>query len=105
LVIGWIIYHLMQAKAISSPSANVFTGGDPLPADDSVGTVDFADLAESSFQPIYRAVDPDPAYLLAWAGIKKLSTVTHKILQSIEDHPFISTIILSVILFSIVWLI
>ena len=105
LVIGWIIYRLMQPKAISSPNANVFTGGDPLPADDSIGTVDFADLAESTFQPIYKAVNPDPAYLLVWTGIKKLSSVTHRILQPIEDHPFISTIILAVILFIVVWLI
>ena len=105
LVIGWIVYRLMQPRPVSSPSANVFTGGDPLPADDSIGTVDFADLAESTFQPIYKAVDPDPAYQLVWTGIKKLSSIIHMILQPIEDHPFLSTIILAVILFSVVWLI
>ena len=105
LVIGWIVYRRSQPRVVSSPSANVFTGGDPLPADDSIGTVDFADLAESTFQPIYKAVDPDPAYQLVWTGIKKLSSIIHMILQPIEDHPFISTIILAVILFSVVWLI
>jgi multicomponent Na+:H+ antiporter subunit A len=103
LVIGWIVYHLIQTG--SSPSANVFTGGDPLPADDFVGTVDFADIAESAFQPVYKAVDPDPFYLLVWTWIKKLSTATGWVLQSLEQHPFLSAIILAVIVISTVWLI
>jgi multicomponent Na+:H+ antiporter subunit A len=103
LVIGWIIYHLIQTG--SSPSANVFTGGDPLPADDFVGTVDFADIAESAFQPVYKAVDPDPAYLFLWTWIKKLSAATGRIFQSLEQRPFLSAIILAVIVISAVWLI
>ena len=86
LVIGWIVYRLMRPRATSSPSANVFTGGDPLPADDSIGTADFADLAESTFQPIYKAVDPDPAYQFVWTGIKKLSSVTHRIIELLPKN-------------------
>ncbi len=105
LVIGCIVYRLIRLRAVSSPGVNVFTGGDPLPADDCVGTVDFADIAESAFQPVYRAVDPDPAYLLLWSGIKKLSAAAGRISHSLEQHPFLSSIVMAVIVFSAVWLI
>jgi len=64
-----------------------FTGGDPLPADDIVGVDDFAAIAESAFQPIYKAVDPDPFYLFMWNWIKKLAVATSRILQPLERHP------------------
>jgi multicomponent Na+:H+ antiporter subunit A len=105
LVIGWIVYRLIRLRAVSSPGVNVFTGGDPLPADDSVGTVDFADIAETAFQPIYRAVDPDPAYLLLWSWIKKLSAAAGRISHSLEQHPLLSTIVMAVIVFGAVWMI
>jgi multicomponent Na+:H+ antiporter subunit A len=105
LAIGWVVYRLMRLEPGSSPGVKVFTGGDPLPADDSVGTVDFADIAETAFQPVYRAVDPDPAYLLLWSRIKKLSAVTCRISHSLERHPFLSSIVMAVLVFSAVWLI
>jgi multicomponent Na+:H+ antiporter subunit A len=105
LVFGWIVYRLMRLKAGTSPGVNVFTGGDPLPADDSVGTVDFADIAETAFQPVYRAVDPDPAYLFLWSRIKKLSAAAGRISHSLEQHPLLSSIVMAVIVFSAVWLI
>jgi multicomponent Na+:H+ antiporter subunit A len=105
LAIGWVVYRLMRLKPGSPPSVNVFTGGDPLPVDDSVGTVDFADIAETAFQPVYRAVDPDPAYLLLWSRIKNLSAVAGRISHSLEQHPLLSSIVMAVIVFSAVWLI
>jgi len=106
LLLGWMVYRLMQKpRAGLSPSANVFTGGDPLPADDIVGAEDFADIAETAFQPIYKVTDPDPVYLLVWSWIKKLAAATGRILQPLEQHPFLSTTILAVIIFIAVWLI
>jgi hypothetical protein len=104
LVIGWIVYRLMHLRADSSPGVNIFTGGDPLPADDSVGTVDFADIAETAFRPVYNAVDPDPAYLLLWSCIKNLSAATGRIVQPLERHPFLSSMVLAVMVFGAVWL-
>ena len=104
LVIGWIVYRLMPLRADSSPGVNIFTGGDPLPADDSVGTVDFADIAETAFRPVYNAVDPDPAYLLLWSCIKNLSAATGRIVQPLERHPFLSSMVLAVMVFGAVWL-
>ena len=106
MLLGWIVYRLMQKPGAGlSPSANVFTGGDPLPADDFVGAEDFADIAETSFQLVYTAANPDPVYLLLWSWIKKLAAATGRILQLLEQHPFLSTAILAVIIFIAVWLI
>jgi multicomponent Na+:H+ antiporter subunit A len=105
LLIGWLVYRLMQLRGNSSPGVNIFTGGDPLPADDSVGTVDFAAMAESAFQPVYTAFNPDPAYLFLWSWIKNLSTATGRIVQPLEQHPFLSSMVLAVMVFSAVWLI
>jgi multicomponent Na+:H+ antiporter subunit A len=105
LLIGWMVYRLMQLRPGSSPGVNVFTGGDPLPADDSVGTVDFAAMAESAFQPVYTTFDPDPAYLLLWSWIKNMSAATGRIVQPFEQHPFLSSTILAVMVFGAVWLI
>jgi multicomponent Na+:H+ antiporter subunit A len=105
VLIGWMVYRLMQLRADSSSGVNIFTGGDPLPADDSVGTVDFADIAETAFQPVYKAVDPDPVYLLLWTWIKNLSSAIGRIVQPLEQHPFLSSMVLAIMVFGAVWLI
>ena len=105
LLIGWIVYCLLQLKGDPSSSVNIFTGGDPLPADDSVGTVDFSAMAESAFKPVYTAFDPDPAYLFLWTWIKHLSSTTGRIVQPLELHPLLSSMVLAVMVFGAVWLI
>jgi multicomponent Na+:H+ antiporter subunit A len=105
LLVGWLVHGLMRLGPGSSPGVNVFTGGDPLPADDSVGSEDFTALAESAFQPVYTACDPDPAYLTLWAWIMKLSMATGRSVQPLEQHPFLSSMVLAVMVFGAVWLI
>ena len=48
-----------RAPAGGRPVA-VFSGGEPLPVGDTLGVVDFAEMAEAAFHPVY-ALDPDPS--------------------------------------------
>ena len=49
---------------------------------------DFAELAQSSFQPALNASNPDPAYLLFWRGLKALAGQVNRLAQSLESHPY-----------------
>src|SRR5271166_1338193 len=61
------MYRLVLAPA-GHPVA-VFTGGEPLPEGDTLGAVDFAEMAEAGFEPVY-SLDPDPLYFLIWRKIR-----------------------------------
>ena len=50
------VVHASPARAVA-----VFTGGDPLPLNDAPGAVDFAEMAQAAFKPVY-SLDPDPVY-------------------------------------------
>ena len=65
--VGAGAYRLIRAPA--GVAVNVFTGGDPLPEGDTLGAVDFAEMAEVAFQPVY-SLDPDPIWLRCWRTIR-----------------------------------
>lgn len=67
---GALVYRAAHAPALAPVS--VFSGGEPLPAGDRPGAVDFAAAAETAFHPVY-ALDPDPALLGAWARLQQLA--------------------------------
>lgn len=83
---------------------NTFTGGDPLPEGDMVTAVDFADMAETAFQPVYRLTDPDPVYLGIWHGVTRLSAGLGRLLAGLEQKPLISAFGLAVLTAVVVWL-
>lgn len=68
---GAAVYRLAHAPA--PVRVSVFSGGEPLPAGDRPGAVDFAAAAEAAFHPVY-ALDPDPVLFGAWARLQRLAT-------------------------------
>ncbi|MBV5263736.1 NADH-quinone oxidoreductase subunit L [Pinisolibacter aquiterrae] len=73
LAMGWIVWRL--ADAPTRATVAVFTGGEPLPAGDRPGAVDFAGMAEDAFHPVY-GVDPDPLWLGIWSRAGRVATGT-----------------------------
>lgn len=67
---GALVVRLAQAPALVPVS--VFSGGEPLPAGDRPGAVDFAAAAEAAFHPVY-ALDPDPVLMRAWHRVQQLA--------------------------------
>src|SRR5271157_935206 len=61
-------YRLVRAPLGEQPVA-VFTGGEMLPKGDTIGAVDFGEMAEEAFAPVY-SLDPDPLYLMIWRQIR-----------------------------------
>jgi hypothetical protein len=92
LVAGWGLYRLVRAPRATP--ANVFTGGDPFPAGDSVGAADFADIAESTLAPVCQAVDPDPIYLSIWHELSNLAGGLNRALLPVENRPLVVVVVL-----------
>lgn len=85
-------------------STPLFTGGDPLPEDNSLNAEDYAEFAEETFKPVLHAADPDPLYLLLWRGIKSSSRGLNTITRSYETRPWLAAVAAAVVLVVIIWL-
>jgi multicomponent Na+:H+ antiporter subunit A len=96
-------YHFVRAPAGGHP-VSVFTGGDPLPEDDTLGAVDFAEMAEVAFEPVY-SLDPDPLYLRIWGAIKAVAAGARQAATAgLERRPLWAAVACAVALFAGVWL-
>ena len=82
----------------------VFTGGDPLPEDEAPGAVDFTEIAEAAFAPVY-ALDPDPLYLRIWYGVQAVAASARDLAARVcEEHPVATVIGSAAVLCGGVWL-
>jgi NADH:ubiquinone oxidoreductase subunit 5 (subunit L)/multisubunit Na+/H+ antiporter MnhA subunit len=95
-------YVLLRAPT-GHPVA-VFTGGDPLPEGDMVGAVDFAEMAETAFEPVY-SLDPDPLYLVIWREIRDTAAAAgHFATAWPERRPVLISLVCAAALCAGVWL-
>jgi multicomponent K+:H+ antiporter subunit A len=95
-------YRMMRAP-VGRP-VSVFTGGDPLPEGDTLGAVDFTEMAETAFEPVY-SLDPDPLYLLIWRGIKAAAAEARQFATAgLERQPLLTAVACAAALFGGVWL-
>jgi multicomponent Na+:H+ antiporter subunit A len=101
LLVGLIFVEISRTGQTSS--AAVFTGGELLPADNAVGVEDFAAIAETSLQPVYRTTDPDPLYLRAWDGIRNAAGWSEGLVKPLEGHPLLAYLVLGLFLTALVW--
>ena len=92
------------ARAPVRTPVMVFTGGDPLPEDETLGAVDFTEIAEAAFAPVY-ALDPDPLYLHIWRGVRDVAASTGDLaVRVFEEHPMPTVVAGAAILCAGVWL-
>jgi len=92
------------ARAPVRTPVMVFTGGDPLPEDETLGAVDFTEIAEAAFAPVY-ALDPDPLYLRIWRGVRDVAASTGDLaVRVFEEHPMPTVVAGAAILCAGVWL-
>jgi len=100
--LGGIVFalvHTSPARAVA-----VFSGGDPLPSGDALGAVDFAEMAETAFAPVY-SLDPDPLYIRIWHAIRDTAGGLGALARATaEDHPVATAAISIAILCGGVWL-
>lgn len=102
LLAGWVFFALRRPAA--SSEVPVFTGGDPLPEGDRVGTVDFAELASSAFTPAFRLLDPDPLFRVLWNAAGTAGAWTARAAAGLERHALIATLVAAVLLAAAVWI-
>ena len=82
----------------------VFTGGDPLPEDEALGAVDFTEIAEAAFSPVYR-LDPDPLYLRIWRGVMDVAASAQDFAARVfEEHPVATVVGGAAVVCGGVWL-
>jgi len=101
-VLGALAFGLARVP-VRTP-VMVFTGGDPLPADEALGAVDFAEIAEAAFAPVY-ALDPDALYLRIWRGVKEFAARARDFAACVfEEHPVAAAVAGAAVLCGGVWL-
>ncbi len=83
---------------------SAFTGGDPLPEENTLSAEDFAEFAEDAFQPVLHATDPDPVYLKLGQGIDWLSQLLGRMAASFENHPLVPVALAAIVVATAVWL-
>lgn len=102
-MLGLLVYRLAQAPAPGLVS--VYSGGEPLPAGDRPGAVDFAEMAESAFHPVY-SLDPDPVYLRFWRGLTHLAGAAQTVARALfEDRPLLAIGLAALAALAGVWLV
>jgi multicomponent Na+:H+ antiporter subunit A len=101
LLSGWILVSISTSRQTSP--AEIFTGGELLPADNTVGAEDFAAIAETALQPVYLSTDPDPVYSRTWKGIRNLGGLLDGLAKPIEGHPLYASLAFGFLLAVVVW--
>lgn len=103
LLVGWAVFHLTRPP--QTEAIGLFTGGEPLAMPgDSVGVSDFANLAETAFEPVFAATNPDPLYRKIWTGLKHLAGQFDTIFTPLgEGHPVLASVALALVVLALVW--
>jgi multicomponent K+:H+ antiporter subunit A len=100
-LLGLVLYRITRSTPRKTSVA--FSGGEPLPIDDSVTAVDFASAAEKAFDPVYR-VDPDPLYLAIWRGIRACGRFLQRIARpSLETRPLFALLVFAAAIVAVAW--
>ena len=75
-----------------------------MPEGDTVGAVDFAEMAEAGFEPVY-SLDPDPLYLLIWRKIRDAAAAAGRFATAWpERRPVVTSLLCGAALCAGVWL-
>lgn len=102
VALSLLAYTLARRPSVTPVS--VFTGGEPLPAGDRPGAVDFAGMAEQAFHPVYYA-DPDPVYFGAWHRVSTFAAGLQRCVRpALELHPLAAMTVLAIVVFFGVWM-
>lgn len=102
VLLGLAVFAAVRRPA--TPRVSGFTGGEPLPAGDRPGAVDFAGMAEHAFHPVYAA-DPDPLYFGLWRRMSTCSTAVQRAVRPVlELHPLVAVSLLTVAVVVGVWM-
>ena len=97
------VYRLADAPARARVS--VFSGGEPLPVDDTLGVVDFAEMAETAFHPVY-SLNPDPLYMAIWRSLTRCAGQAQAAARvTCEDHPAAAAGLAAAAVLAGVWLV
>lgn len=101
-VLGWLLYQ--AGRTPQQAAVSVYTGGEPLPAGDRPGAVDFAGMAEHAFHPVYYA-DPDTVYLTVWNQVTAVAVRIQLIVRAaLEVHPPVAIAVAVVLVVAFIWL-
>lgn len=101
-LLGFGAYRLLRVS--SAMPVAVFSGGEPLPAGDTLGATDFAEMAEHAFKPVY-SLDPDPVYLRIWAIARDAAASAGRFATDrLERHPLALGVVSAAVLSMLVLL-
>src|SRR5271166_4033139 len=91
-------YHLVRAP-VGAHAVAVFSGGERLPDDDTLGAVDFAEMAEEAFEPVF-ALDPDRVLFRIWREIRDGAIRVRWFATAwLERLPWVTALVSAAVLF------
>ncbi len=91
-------YHLVRAP-VGAHAVAVFSGGERLPDDDTLGAVDFAEMAEEAFEPVF-ALDPDRLWFPIWREIRDGAIRVRWFATAwLERLPWVTALVAAAVLF------
>jgi multicomponent Na+:H+ antiporter subunit A len=91
-------YRLVRAP-VAGGAVAVFSGGEKLPDDDTLGAVDFAEMAEDAFEPVY-ALNPDRLYFPIWREIRQGAIAVRGLATAwLERRPLLTALVSAAVLF------
>ena len=105
---GLAFYGLTRNNSTASrknaSKVEVFTGGDPLPEGDRVGSVDFSELAGTTIGPVYRFLDPDPVFNWIWRLARSTGQKVVQIGAGMEGHALLASLVVVIVLAAAAWI-
>jgi multicomponent Na+:H+ antiporter subunit A len=105
---GLAFYGLTRNNSAASrknaSNVEVFTGGDPLPEGDRVGSVDFSELAGTTIGPVYRFLDPDPVFNWIWRLARSTGQKVVQIGAGLEGHALLASLVVVIVLAAAAWI-
>ena len=101
--VACVLYRL--AGHSRGEPVGIFTGGDPLPASESVvNAADFVGTVEDTLAPACRLADPDPIYLTVWRWLRDLvSRLDRVVTPLVEGHPLWATAAGGATILAVLW--
>jgi multicomponent Na+:H+ antiporter subunit A len=107
-LVGWAFYAMTRTNRPASRASGkgelVFTGGDPLPEGDRVGSVDFSELAGSTIGPVYRYLNPDPVYDGVWRLTRSAGQKLVQMVSGLESHALLASLVAVIVLAAVAWI-
>ena len=103
LLTGLLFFVFLRSRAKNTTNIPVFSGGEPLPSGERLGSLDFSEYVEKVLLPVYKVTDPDPLFTGIWKTISLSAQSLGKGFLHLEKRPLLAGLLIAALTFALVW--